>query len=125
MPGTTRSKRGTDETGEGSRLPSDALPHVLAETTRRRRLEMYPGSGLSNSLTRGRGSIRILTSTVLLLVIAPPAFAYADPGSGALVWQLALACFASGLFYLHRLIRWMRSRNGDQIPPRADDKEPG
>ena len=123
LPGTTRAKRGTRETGEGSRLPRNALLHVLAETPERRRFEMYPASGPSNSLTRGRSSLRILTSTVLLLVIAPPAFAYSDPGSGALVWQLALACFASGLFYLYRLIRWIRSRSGDQIPPKPSDNE--
>jgi hypothetical protein len=33
------------------------------------------------------------------------AFLYTDPGSGALVWQLLVASFVGGLFYIRSFIR--------------------
>jgi hypothetical protein len=33
------------------------------------------------------------------------AFLYTDPGSGALVWQLLVASFFGGLFYIRSFIR--------------------
>jgi hypothetical protein len=33
------------------------------------------------------------------------AFLYTDPGSGALIWQLVVASFVGGLFYLRSFIR--------------------
>jgi hypothetical protein len=33
------------------------------------------------------------------------AFLYTDPGSGSLVWQLVVASFVGGLFYLRSFIR--------------------
>jgi hypothetical protein len=33
------------------------------------------------------------------------AFLYADPGSGALAWQLLVASFVGGLFYMRLFIR--------------------
>lgn len=38
------------------------------------------------------------------------AHAYADPGSGALLWQAMLAVFFSSLFYVRRFINWFNSR---------------
>jgi hypothetical protein len=41
----------------------------------------------------------------LILAAAPaPAFAYIDPGSGALVWQIALSAFFGALFIVRRAI---------------------
>jgi len=33
------------------------------------------------------------------------AFLYTDPGSGALIWQLLVASFVGGLFYVRSFIR--------------------
>jgi hypothetical protein len=33
------------------------------------------------------------------------AFLYADPGSGALIWQLLVVSFVGGLFYVRSFIR--------------------
>jgi hypothetical protein len=33
------------------------------------------------------------------------AFLYTDPGSGALIWQLLVASFVGGLFYIRSFIR--------------------
>jgi len=37
---------------------------------------------------------------------------YADPGAGALIWQLALAAFVGGLFYFRRFRDWVRIKLG-------------
>lgn len=37
---------------------------------------------------------------------------YADPGAGALIWQLALAAFVGGLFYFRRVRDWVRFKLG-------------
>ena len=43
---------------------------------------------------------------------------YADPGSGAMIWQLLLAFFFGATFYFSRLKGWLRSRVGE----RKDDR---
>lgn len=35
---------------------------------------------------------------------------YADPGAGALLWQLLLAVFFGGMFYFSRIRNWFRTR---------------
>ncbi|HWS53896.1 MAG TPA: hypothetical protein VN228_07210 [Pyrinomonadaceae bacterium] len=37
---------------------------------------------------------------------------YADPGAGALIWQLALAAFVGGLFYFRKVRDWVRIKFG-------------
>ena len=53
----------------------------------------------------------ILMSSKALLLIAPlvlvspsPAFGYADPGTGAFMYQAGYAIFLGGTFYLRRLL---------------------
>ncbi len=50
--------------------------------------------------------------TLLLLVCAAEreARAYTDPGSGALLWQMLVAGFVGGLFYLRKFAGWFRSQ---------------
>jgi len=38
------------------------------------------------------------------------AFLYTDPGSGALIWQLLVASFVGGLFYIRSFIRKMTAK---------------
>jgi hypothetical protein len=35
---------------------------------------------------------------------------YADPGSGALIWQLLVAGFIGSMFYLRRAIKWFQTK---------------
>ena len=44
--------------------------------------------------------------TALLLILATPrmAFAYVDPGSGAMLWQVAAGLAVGSLFYVRRTV---------------------
>lgn len=53
---------------------------------------------------------------VLFLVLVAterPARAYADPGSGALLFQILAAAFVGALFYARKIIRWFRPKRKD------------
>lgn len=43
-------------------------------------------------------------------VIVNTAYAYTDPGSGALIWQLLLAGFVGFLFYFKQTFAWVKSK---------------
>ncbi len=59
--------------------------------------------------------MRISCLLVLLLVGAEQqARAYADPGSGALLWQMALAAIAGIAFYFRRIISWFKDRKASK-----------
>lgn len=50
-------------------------------------------------------AIRILLIVLPLLLATPSkAFAYADPGTGAFMYQAAYAVFLGGTFYLRKLL---------------------
>jgi hypothetical protein len=49
---------------------------------------------------------------VLLLATPQRAAAYVDPGSGALLWQIAAAALFGCLFLVRRIATWVRSRLG-------------
>jgi hypothetical protein len=55
---------------------------------------------------------RISPWAVLLLMMAipKPASAYVDPGSGAMLWQMAAAGIIGSLFYVRRIAIWLRRR---------------
>jgi len=46
----------------------------------------------------------VLLITPLLLTTPSKVFAYADPGTGAFVYQAAYAAFLGGTFYLRRFL---------------------
>jgi hypothetical protein len=55
----------------------------------------------------------LLTPVVLLLLALPrPAHAYVDPGSGAMLWQLAAAAVVGSMFYVRRFVGWIRKAVG-------------
>ena len=54
---------------------------------------------------------------LLSLLVAAPLLAYADPGSGILIWQMLLAGIAGALFYLRRLLRGRRDRTEKKTSP--------
>ena len=59
-------------------------------------------------------ALRVL---VCCCVIAAPAYAYTDPGSGVLLLQLALASLAGAAFYFRRGLSWLKYRVTGKKPP--------
>ena len=57
------------------------------------------GKSIAFKLTKA-----LLLWVPLLLVSPSKAFAYADPGTGAFVYQAAYALFLGGTYYLRRLL---------------------
>jgi hypothetical protein len=47
---------------------------------------------------------------LLFLATGKQAWAYADPGSGALIWQTLVAAFVGFAFYFRRIVSWVRSK---------------
>ena len=43
------------------------------------------------------------------------ACAYTDPGSGALIWQMAVAGLVGVSFYFRRITAWFRNRKGPKV----------
>jgi hypothetical protein len=57
---------------------------------------------------------------VLLIALAMfaterEARAYTDPGSGALIWQMAVAGLVGVSFYFRRITAWFRNRKGPKV----------
>lgn len=72
-----------------------------------------------------RSRLVVLSITVALGLLAAPALAYLDPGTGSYVFQMVVAALVSVGFvvrtYWHRLRRVLTRR--DPPPPaRADDR---
>jgi hypothetical protein len=65
---------------------------------------------------REASSLRVIAKTLLLLLpllLATPgkALGYADPGTGAFIYQAAYAAFLGGSFYLRKLLdRFLQRR---------------
>ncbi len=49
----------------------------------------------------------------LLLATSGEAKAYADPGSGALIWQMLAAGFVGFMFYIRKFTTWFKARKRD------------
>jgi hypothetical protein len=65
-------------------------------------------------------SIRVSGAAFLGLAIAlglvsfeRHAFAYTDPGSGALIWQMLAAGFVGAAFYFRRFLTWLKGKRTD------------
>jgi len=43
------------------------------------------------------------------MAVPRPASAYVDPGSGAMLWQVAAAAVIGSLFYVKRAVAWISS----------------
>ena len=43
------------------------------------------------------------------------ACAYTDPGSGALIWQMAVAGLVGVSFYFRRITAWFKNRKGPKV----------
>ena len=58
--------------------------------------------------------------TIFLMVLAMfaterEARAYTDPGSGALIWQMAVAGLVGVSFYFRRITAWFKNRKGPKV----------
>jgi len=54
---------------------------------------------------------KVLLLWIPLLLVSPrDAFGYADPGSGAFVYQAAYAAFLGGSFYVRRILNYLWPR---------------
>ena len=48
----------------------------------------------------------------ILMAVPKPAYGYVDPGSGAMLWQIAGAALLGSLFYVKRALGWVRKSLG-------------
>lgn len=63
-------------------------------------------------------------SGLVLLLVAAPAHAYVDPGTGTLMVQMLLAALAGGLFYLRTFIDKVKRLFGHGKDPQSVKPEP-
>ncbi len=75
-----------------------------------------------------RAGQRLAGAAILLLMVLivseKNAYAYTDPGSGALMWQLLLAAMLGISFYFRKLLGWIREwkkKPQDEDPGARDD----
>ncbi len=60
---------------------------------------------MSNRPSRFRTFIMMMLLGVPLLLVSPAkAYGYADPGSGAFLYQMIYAAFLGGTFYLRKVL---------------------
>jgi len=61
------------------------------------------------------------------LAIVNALLLYADPGSGALIWQLLVAAFIGSMFYFRRIKEWFflkrKLRGAPPSPPALQDED--
>ncbi len=58
-------------------------------------------------------AMRVLTLVFLLTIAGErPAAAYADPGSGALLWQILMGAAVGCMFYFRRIFSWFGRKKG-------------
>jgi len=60
----------------------------------------------------GSSRFSLLAVPLLIMAVPRPASAYVDPGSGAMLWQMAAAGIIGGIFYVRRIVKWLRRHLG-------------
>ena len=58
----------------------------------------------------------LLLAAMLLIAAESKVFAYTDPGTGTLIWQVVMAAIFGAMFYVRRLIAWVRSARSSAQP---------
>ena len=54
-------------------------------------------------------SKRFFLACIIVMIVAETrVFAYTDPGSGTLILQMLIAAFVGLMFYIRRIISWVR-----------------
>jgi hypothetical protein len=66
-----------------------------------------------------------LLATFYFLALARPAFAYVDPGTGSLIFQLLISAFVGGLFviktYWQKIKNWFSGTRSDETSGEVND----
>ena len=65
----------------------------------------------------------LLLAAALLIAAETKVFAYTDPGTGTLIWQVVMAAIFGAMFYVRRFIAWFRSTRGGAQPSATGDLE--
>ena len=77
-------------------------------------------SPLRRFLQRAMPIVALLVA--IMAITERDAYAYTDPGSGALMWQLALAAMVGISFYFRKAIGWIREwRKKPEDDPGANE----
>jgi hypothetical protein len=58
----------------------------------------------------GKTLYALLSLAFLLMAMPQKAAAYVDPGSGAILWQIAAAAVLGSLFRVKRIFGWLRAQ---------------
>lgn len=53
-----------------------------------------------------------IAALLLFFAVERPAAAYADPGSGALLWQILMGAAVGCMFYFRRFFSWFGRKKG-------------
>lgn len=59
----------------------------------------------------GRCAAALLSLALLTMAVPQKASAYVDPGAGSLIWQIAASGVIGSLFYVRRIVQWIRARS--------------
>lgn len=63
----------------------------------------------------------LLLAAIFFIVAESRVFAYTDPGTGTLIWQVVMAAIFGAMFYVRRIIAWFRSvRSGAEPAAHAE-----
>ena len=88
-----------------------------------RRLRRHPPSLAKTGLAFLHLLSGLAVLTFLLFASEREAQAYADPGSGALIWQMLMAALVGAAFYFRRFTSWIKRRyeKPTNDPPSEDE----
>ena len=64
--------------------------------------------------TRASPLLGALALSVFLTCTPTKAYGYADPGTGAFVYQAVYAAFIGGIFYFRKLVNRLRGKSGNR-----------
>jgi hypothetical protein len=68
---------------------------------------------MTKKTTRHRWLGTLGALAVLSFATEHPAKAYADPGTGAMLWQLLAAAGVGAMFYARKVTSWFRAKKKD------------
>jgi len=89
-------------------------------------------SGTNRSKARLLHSVWIHTVRVVSLGLAggfalaafeKDAWAYTDPGTGALIWQMVAAAFVGAAFYFRRFLTWFKTKRNHSTQPTSEHNQ--
>jgi len=71
---------------------------------------------IANKICKHQLREPLIVSAIVFFATARDAHAYIDPGTGALIWQMLVAAFVGGLFFVRnisrRVMSWLDTLKG-------------